>query len=143
MDGDVLQERAAPIGLRDRVGLLHQQRVGGVEHRVGALVSTGHQGQVDQRTGVATITGSYICTAGASFDGLVAVSQGAGRRAVEGEGALVGVCAGTTRPWSAEVMPAGGKFDRGKVRATAVASACGVECVGALVEQKVKLRNSR
>lgn len=106
-------------------------------------LSVDREGQVERRSGVATITGNYTCSAGASFDGFVVVSQGAGRRAVEGESALVGVCDGTPQHWSVAVTPVSGAFERGKVRVTAVASACGVECVGTRIEQRVKLRGDR
>jgi hypothetical protein len=103
-------------------------------------------GRVDGRSGVATISGSYTCTAGASFSTYVEASQSRGRSSIFGSGSFSGTCDGTLQRWSADITPEGGKFVGGKTMTqtfTAACSAGGDECIGRLVEQTVKLRGGR
>jgi hypothetical protein len=101
-------------------------------------------GRFDPRSGSATITGNYTCTAGAGFSVFVEASQSRGRSSVTGSGEFQGACDGTTQRWAAVVAPESGRFRGGKLLATSfgVASS-GDEGIGFEVEQTVKLRGGR
>jgi hypothetical protein len=82
-------------------------------------------GQFDPRTGVATVTGTATCTAGASGGIFVSLSQQVGRIAtISGFGSASLTCDGTDQPWSASVQPFSGKFAGGQASVVADAFVC-------------------
>jgi Neocarzinostatin family/Sushi repeat (SCR repeat) len=100
-------------------------------------------GGVDARTGVATITGTYTCTSADSISVFVGATQDFGRFTVSGSGAFFDglTCDGTTRSWSADVFPQGGKFAGGKAMTVTFAVSCGpLQCAFDFEERTVQLR---
>lgn len=99
-------------------------------------------GRFDRSTGGATITGTFSCT-GASF-----VAIGGDVRQRVGRGFVTGsfvtgdsACDGATHPWSALVLPNGGKFAGGKAATVVFSFACGpFECATGFIEQAVQLK---
>jgi hypothetical protein len=103
-------------------------------------------GRVDARTGVATITGTYTCTSADSISVFVGATQDFGRFTVSGSGAFFDglTCDGTTRSWSADVFPQGGKFAGGKAMTVTFAVSCGpLQCAFDFEELTVQLRGGR
>jgi hypothetical protein len=101
-------------------------------------------GKLDLSSGSATISGSYTCTAGASFEIFVDATQRQGRSTVVGSGDFQGECDGTPQRWTAVVEPVSGKFSDAKLQTTSfgVASVPDVG-TGKAIEQTVKLRGGR
>jgi hypothetical protein len=100
-------------------------------------------GRFDSPTGVATITGTYTCTAADSVLVSGFLQQDRGRFTVDGSFNFldVGSCDGTPRDWSIEVVPENGTFSGGKALATVFVTVCGpFQCFSDLVEQTVQLR---
>jgi Family of unknown function (DUF6299) len=101
-------------------------------------------GRVDAAlTGVATITGTYTCTSADSISVFVSAEQDFGRFTVSGSGAFFDslTCDGTTRSWSADVFPQGGKFAGGKAMTVTIAVSCGpLQCAPDFEERTVQLR---
>jgi hypothetical protein len=100
-------------------------------------------GQVDPKTGVATLTGTYTC----SNADLVTV--GGEARQVYPRFVVVGsfetgdvvTCNGTVHRWSATVVPQSGKFAGGKATTVTFGFSCSdFECANDFVEQTVTLR---
>ena len=112
-------------------------------------ISVNPFGKVNTRTGVATISGSYTCTNGDFIQTFVDARQkvGNGRNAtIAGFGSFFdsGTCDGTSRPWSAAVIPQSGKFAGGKSMTMTFAFACGpFQCADGFVEQTVQLRGGK
>jgi hypothetical protein len=82
-------------------------------------------GRVDAKSGVATITGTYRCDA--DFFGVHGiVQQDVGRFTMLGTFAFgaSGACDGTTRSWSADVVPENGRFRGGKALMDVFAVSC-------------------
>jgi hypothetical protein len=103
-------------------------------------------GGVDARTGVATITGTYTCTNSALIGVFVQARQDFGRFTVSGAGASRGgLCDGTTRSWSVDLLPQGGKFVGGKATTVTFAVSCGpLQCLHTDFEERtVQLRGGR
>ena len=103
-------------------------------------------GDVDSRTGEATLSGTYVCTGGDFIDAFIDVRQRVGRFFVLGTGFFseFGTCDGETHEWSATIIPGNGKFAGGKAATITVAIACGqFECAEGYVEQTVQLRSRR
>lgn len=103
-------------------------------------------GKFNSKTGVATITGTYVCTDAESLEAFLTVRQDVGRFAVLGDGAFfeTGTCDGQTHAWFAEVIPFNGKFGGGKAATITVALACGqFQCTDGYIEQTVMLRGGR
>jgi hypothetical protein len=97
----------------------------------------------DPGTGTATITGTYTCTGGDSISIFSALRQERGPFAVVGSFFLEdeGVCDGTTRPWSAEIVPESAKYAGGKAVASVSAGVCGpFQCRNDDEERTVMLR---
>lgn len=95
------------------------------------------------RTGAAHLTGTYTCTDAVFVDVFGDVTQPVGRFSIRGFfGFFVeGTCDGSPQPWSADVVPEGGKFKGGKALTVAFSFACGVfECAEGYTEQTVRLR---
>jgi Family of unknown function (DUF6299) len=100
-------------------------------------------GRFDSPTGVATISGTYTCTAADSVLVSGFLRQDRGRFTVDGSFNFVdeGTCDGTPRDWSTEVVPENGTFSGGKALATVFVTVCGpFQCFSDLVEQTVQLR---
>jgi hypothetical protein len=100
-------------------------------------------GRFDRPTGVATITGTYTCTAADSVFVSGFLQQDLGRFTVDGSFNFLdrGTCDGTTRDWSIDVVPENGTFSGGKALATVFVTVCGpFQCFSDLVEQTVQLR---
>jgi hypothetical protein len=100
-------------------------------------------GRFDAPTGVATITGTYTCTAADSILVSGFLQQDRGRFTVVGSFNFVdeGTCDGTTRDWSIDVVPENGTFSGGKASAIVFVTVCGpFQCFGETAEQTVQLR---
>ena len=103
-------------------------------------------GQVNPRTGIATISGSYTCTNGDFFQASVDARQNVGRFSILGSGAFFdfGTCDGASHTWAADVFPQNGKFAGGKAMTVTFAISCGTfECATGYVEQTIQLRGGR
>jgi hypothetical protein len=103
-------------------------------------------GTFDARTGFATITGTYVCTNGDFIDVFGEARQGVGRFTIVGffEFFDVDTCDGTTRSWSADVVPENGRFAGGKAMTVTFAFSCGAfQCAEDFDEQTVQLRGGR
>jgi hypothetical protein len=101
-------------------------------------------GQVNARTGVATISGTYTCTNGDFIEVSVDARQNVGRFfSIFGSGSFSdsGTCDGEPHSWSAEVFPQSGRFGGGKAMTVTFWFSCGpFECADGFVEQTVQLR---
>jgi len=103
-------------------------------------------GQVNARTGVATISGTYTCTNGDFIDVFGDARQNVGRFTISGFFGFFefGTCDGAPHTWVADVFPQNGKFAGGKTMTVTFAFSCGIfECASGFVEQKVQLRGGR
>lgn len=103
-------------------------------------------GQVDARTGIATISGNYTCTNADFIDAFVESNQKVGRGSVLGSGSFsaFGTCDGAPHAWAATVFPQNGKFAGGKSMTVAFSFACGsFECAFGYAEQTVQLRGGK
>jgi hypothetical protein len=103
-------------------------------------------GRFDAQTGAAFLTGTYSCSNGDFIDVFGEARQAVGRFVVVGFFGFfdVGTCDGTSRSWSATVVPDNGKFAGGKAMTVTFAFSCGVfECAEDFVEQTVRLRGGR
>ena len=118
-------------------------------------------GGFDPRSGVATISGTFLCEGAADFievDGELV--QPVGRFAVQGHFFLFGgngngengengeneelFCDGTTQAWTADVTPDNGLFKGGKATVDVQVFACGLfDCTEETITQQVRLRGSR
>jgi len=107
-------------------------------------LTVNRMGQVDVRTGIATISGTYTCTNGEYLSGNTDGRQTVGRFAISGYGYFsnFGVCDGAPHPWSTILAPTNGKFAGGKLMTTTWASVCGYFCAYAYVQQEVQLRGA-
>jgi hypothetical protein len=98
-------------------------------------------GKLDPSSGSATISGSYTCTAGASFSIFVDASQRHGRSTVVGSGEFLGECDGMSQRWTAVVAPESGKFTDARLQTTSFGVASVPDLgTGYQIDQKVKLR---
>lgn len=103
-------------------------------------------GTVNTRTGVATISGTYICRHADFIDILVDARQPVGRFTILGSGGFFdfSTCDGAPHTWAAQVFPQNGKFAGGKTMTVNVATSCGSsECAFGYAEQKVQLRGGK
>jgi hypothetical protein len=103
-------------------------------------------GTVNTRTGVATISGTYICSHADFMDVFVDARQPVGRFAILGSGEFFdfNTCDGARHTWAAQVFPQNGKFAGGKTMTLNFATSCGpLECAFGFVEQKVQLRGGK
>jgi len=108
-------------------------------------ITLDRSGQVNVRTGIATISGTYTCSNGDSLEMRVGVRQNVGRLVtISGGTFLFGsvTCDGVPHTWSKDVFPNGGKFAGGKAMTDAEAFVCGpFECgYSGFIEQTVQLR---
>ncbi len=101
-------------------------------------------GRVNQRTGSATLSGSFTCTNASFLDAFGDLKQSVGRFVIRG---FFGIfadgsqCDGTPQRWSATVTPDNGKFAGGKAAAVTFTFACGAfDCAEGFGEHKVQLR---
>lgn len=102
-------------------------------------------GSVDPSTGVATISGAYVCANGDFVDLFVDASQNVGRFTISGVGSFfeARTCDGLSHPWSADVVPQNGKFAGGKSLTTTFSFSCGpFQCTSGFLEQTVQLRDA-
>ncbi len=99
-------------------------------------VSVDPRGTFDAHTGVATLTGTYMC---APSDGGtveyafldIMLSQRAGRVYIQGGGFVEPLlCDGTGQPWTVTTEWSNGLFKGGKAEAQVFAEACGEESCG-------------
>jgi hypothetical protein len=100
-------------------------------------------GRFDARTGIATLTGTYSCTNGDFIQVSGEARQNVGRFTIVGFFGIedFGTCDGTPRSWSADVVPANGKFAGGTAMTVTFGFTCGpVECIEGVTEQTVQLR---
>lgn len=106
--------------------------------------SMNRYGTFDPRSGTATVSGSYTCSAGAEFDIFVDASQKVGRASVTGSGFFEGLCDDASHPWTAVVTPDNGKFAGGKLQTSAFGVAF-TDDFGISYEltQTVKLRGAK
>jgi len=109
-------------------------------------ISVDRVGTFNTRTGVATISGTYICTDGDIIEAFVDARQIVGRFTIAGSGSFFdfGTCDGESHPWSADIIPQNGRFAGGKAATVTFALSCGpFECADGFVEQTVLLRGRR
>jgi hypothetical protein len=113
-----------------------------------ADITVNRFGQVDAKTGFATISGTYTCTCtsghGDRLFGNLDATQNVGRFTFYGHGEFYTIgttCDGTPHPWSSLVTPMGGKFAGGKLTTLTSAYVYGI-CGQAQtqLEQTVQLR---
>ncbi len=103
-------------------------------------------GQVNTRTGVATISGTYTCVNGDFIEVFVDARQNVGRFTIFGSGGFFdfGTCDGTPHDWAADILPQNGKFAGGKAMTLTFAFSCGpFQCSDGFVEQTIQLRGGR
>jgi hypothetical protein len=115
-------------------------------HAPTLVVTVNSVGQVDPRTGVATIGGTYTC-AGPDYVSIsLDLRQNVGRFTIFGYNYYtdVGTCDGTAHNWSTSLITQNGKFAGGKSLATMSANACGpTGCAFSSSEQTIQLRSSK
>ena len=98
------------------------------------------------KSGTATVSGTYTCTDADFADVFIEAHQHANRFTILGFGEFFdfGTCDGSTHTWSAEIFPITGKFKGGKTLTLNFSLACGAfECSQGFVEQTVQLRGTR
>lgn len=98
------------------------------------------------KSGTATVSGTYTCTDADFADVFIEAHQHANRFTILGFGEFFdfGTCDGSTHTWSAEIFPITGKFKGGKTLTLNFSLACGAfECSQGFVEQTVQLRGGR
>lgn len=104
-------------------------------------------GRVDQRSGVATLTGTFTCANADFLDVFGELRQPVGRFTIIGEFAFFvdgSSCDGTSQPWTAEVIPFNGKFKGGTSATMTFTFACGpFECSEGFFEHTVHLRGGK
>jgi hypothetical protein len=103
-------------------------------------------GTFNARTGFATITGTYTCSNAEDIEVLGNARQAFGRFTIVGffDFTDFGTCDGTTRSWSADVVPENGRFAGGTAMTVAFAFSCGgFECATDSETQTVQLRGGR
>jgi hypothetical protein len=103
-------------------------------------------GNVDARTGIATISGTYACSHGDFLYTDVSARQNVGRFSIMGSGNFYefGTCDGALRRWAATVYPSNGKFAGGKSMTVTFAYTCGmINCAYGYVEKTVQLRGGK
>jgi hypothetical protein len=105
-------------------------------------------GEVNNRTGVATISGTYTCTNGDFLEVFGQARQNFGRvSTTAGDFPFFPdpvVCDGEPHNWSADVVPQRGEFRGGKALTQTSAFVCGpLECATQFVERTVQLRGGR
>ncbi len=105
-------------------------------------ITVNPSGQVDTRTGEATVSGTATCTNAQWASAYVELRQAVGRLiTVTGSGSAGLTCDGAPHTWAAEVYPYSGKFAGGKAAGTAYASACGpLECRDDSAQRTITLR---
>ena len=98
------------------------------------------------KSGTATVSGTYTCTDADFADVFIEARQHANRFTILGFGEFFdfGTCDGSTHTWSAEIFPITGKFKGGKTLTLNFSLACGpFQCSDGFVEQTVQLRGGR
>ena len=110
-------------------------------------ITVNRDGQVNARTGVATVSGTYTCTNSDFIDVFVDARQNVGRIfTISGFFSFVdsGTCDGVPHTWAADVFPQNGKFAGGKMMTMTSAVSCDpfffFLCADGFVEQTVQLR---
>jgi hypothetical protein len=105
-------------------------------------LSVNRSGRFDPRSGAATVSGTVTCTAGASGELDLSLSQAVGRVAtISGFNFTELSCDGTMQPWSLSIQPFSGKFKGGHATVIADAFVCNaVECASDHVERTIQLR---
>lgn len=100
-------------------------------------------GQVDVKSGAATLTGTFTCTNG-TFVGIFGdLSQAVGRFTISGQFSFGSgsSCDGTPQPWRAVAIPQNGKFAGGKAASVTFSITCGIiQCANGFNRQVVQLR---
>lgn len=106
--------------------------------------SVNKYGTLDRSSGSATISGSYTCSAGASFSIFVDASQKHGRSTIIGFSDFAGECDGTAQHWVVVVAPESGKFTATNLQTSSFGVASTPDIGTAYrIEQKVKLHGKR
>lgn len=106
--------------------------------------SVNQYGSFDSRSGAATVSGSYTCSAGADFSIFVDGKQKVGRGVVTGFGGFDGPCDGTTQAWSIVLAPDSGKFAGGQLQTIAFGVAFNGDFdISQELTQTVKLRAAK
>ena len=103
-------------------------------------------GSANTRTGVATISGTYVCSNADFIEVDVSARQNVGRFTIFGAGVFFdfSTCDGTSHTWAADVYPENGKFAGGKTLTVSFSYVCGaLECAFGYAEQVVQLRGKR
>jgi hypothetical protein len=103
-------------------------------------------GTVNTKTGIATISGTFTCASSDVLTAYVDARQNVGRFTILGSGMFTqaGVCDGTLRAWTVNVVPANGKFAGGKSAAVTFAQSCGISACGEdYIERTVQLHGGK
>lgn len=108
-------------------------------------VTTDPTGRFDARTGIATISGTLLCSEEAGVAFVEAqLTQRVGRLLIRGFGFTEVPCDGTAQPWSMEVFGDNGLFKGGKAASVTFSIACGlVFCSEYVAEGTVQLKGKR
>ena len=106
-------------------------------------LTVSRQGSVNQRTGLATITGTISCSGGDEsgknyLD--VQLTQRIGRFVISAGGSASFACDGQTEPWTVEVTGYNGRLAGGKATVTVFATACTFNCTTVTADQTITLR---
>lgn len=103
-------------------------------------------GQIDARTGIATLRGTLTCTGSFLAMAGLELRQAVGRFTVSGFTTLdtLAPCDGTTRAWTVQVSGTNGKFAGGKSAAVSFTFACGTTtCVEGYETHRVMLKGGK
>jgi hypothetical protein len=106
-------------------------------------ITVNRYGQVNARTGIARVSGTYTCTNGDFLQVNGEARQSVGRFIIDGFFSVFdfGTCDGAPRTWVADVFPQNGKFAGGRTLTLTFAFACGpFECAEGFVQQTVQLQ---
>lgn len=108
-------------------------------------VSVDPTGRFDARTGIATISGTVLCSEDAQFAFLEAqLTQRVGRLLISGFGSTGLLCDGTVQDWTVEVFGSNGLFKGGKAASLTFSLACGSAfCSEYFAEQTIQLKGKR
>jgi hypothetical protein len=101
------------------------------------------QGSVNQRTGLATITGTITCSGGDESGKNfleVHLTQKIGRFVVDASGSTSFTCDGQTETWAAEVSGYNGRLAGGKATVSVFAFACTFDCTTVEASRAITLR---
>jgi len=107
-------------------------------------VKVARTGYVDAKSGSATISGTITCTDAIFADVFTVLQQTTRAATITGFGGFFtdgSICDGTPQPWSSEVIPRTGRFQKGKSASFTSSFACGqFACADGYTFQDVRLQ---